>query len=33
MQGVKEFMEHGALLGSLWMEDFFEAGNPLRESY
>ncbi|MEG4485211.1 AAA family ATPase [Microcoleus sp. D2_18a_B4] len=30
MQGVKQFMEHGALLGSLWMEDFFEVGNPLK---
>ncbi len=29
MQGVKEFLEHGALLGNLWMEDFFEVGNPL----
>lgn len=30
MRGVKEFMENGALLGSLWMEDFFEFGNPLK---
>jgi predicted ATPase len=30
MQGVKQFMEHGALLGSLWMEDFFDVGNPLK---
>lgn len=30
MQGVKEFMNHGALLGSLWMEDFFDVGNPLK---
>jgi len=29
MKGVKEFLEHGALLGDLWMEDFFEVGNPL----
>jgi len=29
MQGIKEFVEHGALLGSLWMEDYFEYGNPL----
>jgi len=29
MRGVKEFMEHGATLGSLWMEDYFEVGNPL----
>jgi len=32
MQGVKQFMEHGALLGSLWMEDFFDVGNPLKNS-
>lgn len=30
MPGVKEFMNHGALLGSLWMEDFFDVGNPLK---
>jgi predicted ATPase len=30
MQGVKQFMEHGALLGSLWMEDFLDVGNPLK---
>ncbi|MGK7902543.1 MAG: AAA family ATPase [Hormoscilla sp.] len=29
MQGVKEFLQHGALLGDLWMQDFFEVGNPL----
>ncbi len=29
MKGVKEFVEHGALLGSLWMEDYFELGNPI----
>lgn len=33
MPGVKEFMEQGALLGSLWMEDFFEAGNPLKDNH
>lgn len=32
MQGVKEFMNHGALLGSLWMEDFFDVGNPLKNA-
>ncbi len=32
MQGIKEFMEHGALLGSLWMEDYFDMGNPLKNS-
>ncbi len=30
MQGVKQFMEHGALLGALWMEDLFDVGNPLK---
>ncbi|MEC4895871.1 MAG: hypothetical protein SAL07_19810 [Oscillatoria sp. PMC 1051.18] len=30
MRGIKEFTENGALLGSLWMEDFFEFGNPLK---
>ncbi|MBC6478313.1 MAG: AAA family ATPase [Hormoscilla sp. GM7CHS1pb] len=29
MQGVKEFLQNGALLGDLWMQDFFEVGNPL----
>ncbi|MBD2663516.1 ATPase [Richelia sinica FACHB-800] len=29
MRGVKDFMEQGATLGSLWMEDYFEVGNPL----
>ncbi|GAB1544308.1 AAA family ATPase [Scytonema sp. NUACC21] len=32
MQGIKEFMEQGATLGSLWMEDYFEVGNPLINS-
>jgi len=32
MQGVKQFMEHGALMGSLWMEDFFDVGNPLKNA-
>ena len=30
MGGIKEFIENGALLGSLWMEDYFEFGNPLK---
>jgi len=30
IQGIKEFMNNGALLGSLWMEDFFDVGNPLQ---
>jgi len=32
MHGVKQFMEHGALLGSLWMEDYFDVGNPLKNA-
>ncbi|WP_293062586.1 AAA family ATPase [Okeania sp. SIO2B3] len=30
MPGIKEFVEEGASLGDLWMEDFFEVGNPLK---
>jgi len=26
--GIKDFIEEGATLGSLWMEDYFEVGNP-----
>lgn len=29
MQGIKEFMAEGALLGNLWMEGHFEVGDPL----
>lgn len=29
MQGIKEFLETGAKLGQLWMEGFFEFGDPL----
>ena len=29
MQGIKEFLEEGARLGELWMEGFFEFGDPL----
>ena len=29
MQGIPEFMAEGALLGDLWMEGQFEAGDPL----
>ncbi len=32
MRGVPEFMEEGALLGELWMEDYFDVGNPLINS-
>lgn len=30
MRGVKEFMAHGAQLGSLWTEGHFDAGDPLQ---
>lgn len=29
MQGIKEFVKEGALLGDLWMESHFEVGDPL----
>ncbi|MBC7260087.1 MAG: AAA family ATPase [Chloroflexi bacterium] len=29
MQGIKEFVENGAPLGDLWMEGYFEVGDPL----
>lgn len=29
MQGISEFVGHGALLGDLWMEGYFEVGDPL----
>jgi len=29
MRGIKEFMNQGALLGHLWMENNFEIGDPL----
>jgi predicted ATPase len=32
MQGIKEFMNSGALLGHLWMEGYFEVGDPLTAS-
>jgi len=32
MKGVKEFMDHGALLGHLWMEGHFNVGDPLTAS-
>jgi predicted ATPase len=28
MPGIKEFIQNGALLGQLWMEDYFNVGNP-----
>ncbi len=30
MRGIKEFMNKGALLGDLWMEGYFDVGDPLR---
>jgi predicted ATPase len=27
IKGIKEFMDHGALLGDLWMENYFDSGN------
>jgi predicted ATPase len=29
MQGIQEFLDHGANLGELWMEGHFDAGDPL----
>jgi predicted ATPase len=29
MRGIKDFMDSGALLGHLWMEGYFEVGDPL----
>lgn len=30
MRGIPELMEDGATLGNLWMEGYFEFGNPLK---
>lgn len=32
MQGIPEFLSEGALLGDLWLEGHFEAGDPLVRS-
>jgi len=32
MRGIKEFMDEGAKLGHLWVEGFFEIGDPILES-
>jgi predicted ATPase len=32
MRGVKDFMAQGALLGHLWVEGYFEVGDPLTAS-
>jgi predicted ATPase len=29
MRGIKEFIDNGALLGDLWMENYFDVGDPL----
>ncbi len=29
MQGIKEFINNGATLGNLWMENYFDVGDPL----
>ena len=31
IEGIQNFMSHGALLGDLWMEGYFKIGDPLRE--
>jgi predicted ATPase len=30
MRGIVSFIDHGALLGSLWMENFFEVGHAIK---
>lgn len=32
INGIREFMEEGALLGDLWMEGYFGVGDPLKYS-
>jgi len=32
MQGIPDFIREGAQLGDLWVEGFFEVGDPLRNS-
>jgi predicted ATPase len=32
MRGIKKFMEEGALLGHLWMENHFDVGDPLAKT-
>jgi hypothetical protein len=32
MKGIPEFVEEGATLGQLWMEGYFEVGDPLTAS-
>lgn len=30
MKGIEDLLDEGGKLGDLWMEDFFDVGNPLR---
>jgi len=32
IEGIREFVEHGGLLGDLWMEGHFNVGDPLSNS-
>jgi len=32
MQGIRSFVDEGAQLGDLWMEGFFEVGDPLEQN-
>ena len=32
ISGILEFIQHGALLGDLWMEGHFQVGDPLTNS-
>ena len=32
MQGIPDFIQHGAKLGQLWTENYFEVGDPLTNS-
>ena len=32
MKGIPEFVSEGASLGQLWMEGYFEVGDPLTAS-
>jgi predicted ATPase len=31
MQGIKEFVDNGSLLGQLWMENYFDVGDPISQ--
>jgi predicted ATPase len=33
MKGIKDFMNSGALLGHLWMEGYFDVGDPLNVNH